>query len=218
MAGNTVALPRRRGGVSGLWLAGGVALIVVAIVTALFINNASKRAAASVPATIPVTRGNLIATVAGSGTIAAEQSLDLPFQAQGTVTEILVKEGATVQTGQPLARLDDRDLQLQVASAQASLDSARARLAQAQQGNAGPEDVASAQAQVNAAQAAYDKIANGPNAGDLAAARAAVTSAVAAYDAAVKSGGTSNTQLTSAAATLQKARPLSSKRSRPTTG
>ena len=157
------------------------------------------------PSTVPVIRGNLTATVAGSGSVAAEQTVNLAFQTGGTVTDVLVKEGDVVQAGQALARLDDRALQLQVTSARSALESAQARLAQAQQGNAKPEDLAAGEAQVASAQANYDKVAKGPTAADLASAQASVRSAQAAYDAAVKSAGTSSSQLESAAATLQKA-------------
>jgi len=183
----------------------GITVIVVAIVAALLINGRSQRATAAGQATVPVTRGNLVATVSGSGSVAAEQSVNLSFQTAGTVTDVLVKEGDVVQAGQALVRLDDRTLQLQVTSARSSLESARARLAQAQQGNARAEDIASAQAQVASAQANYDKVANGPTAADLASAQASVRSAQASYDAAVASAGTSNSQLESASATLQKA-------------
>jgi HlyD family secretion protein len=196
---------RRRSRLSGRWVVVGIILIVVAIAAALLISGNSRRATASAPATTQVTRGSLVATVSGSGSVAAEQSLDLPFQAGGTVTEVLVKEGDTVQAGQALARLDDRALQLQVTSARSALESARARLAQAEQGNAKPEDIAAAEAQVASAQANYDKIAKGPSAADLASAKAAVQSAQAAYGAAVKSAGTSGSQLESAVAAVQKA-------------
>ena len=118
---------------------------------------------------------------------------------------MLVKEGDVVQAGQALARLDDRALQLQVASARSGLESAQARLVQAQKGNAKPEDLAASEAQLASAQANYDKVGQRPTAADLASAQAAVRSAQAAYDAAVKTAGTSSSQLESAAATLQKA-------------
>jgi multidrug efflux pump subunit AcrA (membrane-fusion protein) len=200
----TALLPRRRG-LSGRWLALGIVLIVVAIIAALLINSNARRAAATPAATVTVTRGALVATVAGSGSVAAEQSLNVAFQTAGTVAEVLVQEGDPVQAGQPLARLDDRNLQFQVTASRSSLESARARLAQAQQGNARPEDIAAAQAGVASAQANYDKVSKGPSAEDMAASQAALASAQAAYDAAVKSAGTSSNQLTAAAATLQKA-------------
>jgi len=199
-------LPRPRAGLSGRWLAGGIALIVVAILAALLLGGAIKRPAATsaAPATVAVTRGSLTATVPGSGSVAAEQNLSLGFQGTGTVTEVLVKEGDSVQAGQVLARLDDRQFVLQVTNAQAGLQSAKARLSQAQQGNARPEDLASAQAAVASAQANFDKVSKGPTASDLAAVQAALSSAQAAYQAAVNSGGTTGSQLEAAAASVQK--------------
>jgi HlyD family secretion protein len=201
----TTTLPRRRAGLSGRWLIGGIALIVVAIVVAVVISGASRRSTTVGPATVPVTRGDLVATVAGSGSVAAEQTLNLPFQTSGTVTEVLVKEGASVQAGQVLARLDDRYLQMQVASARSGLDSARARLSQAENGNARPEDIAAAEAALASAQANFEKVSKGATAADLVSAQAAVRSAQAAHDAALNSAGTSDSQLRSAGAALQRA-------------
>ena len=195
----------RRSRLSGRWVVLGVILIVVAIVAALFINGKGQRAAATGPGTTQVTRGNLVASVSGSGAVAAEQTLNLAFQTGGTVTEVLAKEGDVVQTGQALARLDDRALQLQVTNARSALASAQARLAQAQQGNAKPEDIAAGEAQLASAQASYERVAKGPSAADLASAQAAVRSAQAASNAATKTAGTSSSQLESSAATLQKA-------------
>lgn len=201
----STSISRRRSGLSGRWLFGGILLIIVAIAAALVFNGIGRPSAAAAPATVAVTRGNLVASVSGSGSVAAEQSLNLAFQANGNVTDVLVKEGDSVQAGQVLAKLDDRNLQLQVVSAQSSLDSAKARLAQAQEGNAKPEDLAAAKAQLASAQANYDKVAKGPTGADAQAAQAAVRSAQAAYDAAVKSAGTSNSQLEASAAALEKA-------------
>ncbi len=199
-------LHRSRSGLSGRWLAGGIALIVVAIVAALLLGGAIKRPTpiSAASATVAVQRGNIVSTVPGSGSIAAQQNLDLGFQSTGTVTEVLVKEGDSVVAGQVLARLDDRQLVLQVTNAEAALASAKARLLQVQQGDARPEDLASAQAAVASAQANFDKVSQGPTAADRAAAQAALSSAEAAYQAAVTSGGTTDSQLEAAAANVQK--------------
>lgn len=103
--------------------------------------------------TTTVTRGNITATVSGSGSISAAQTVDLAFQTSGVVAEILVDEGDSVTADQVIAVLDTRDLALQVASAQAALDSANARLAQVTKGNTRPTDLTSAQAQLASAQA-----------------------------------------------------------------
>ncbi len=175
------------------------------MIAAAFVwRGPSSRAASDAPATTVVQRGALVAAVAGSGSVAAEQSLNLPFVSAGTVTQVLVKDGDTVKAGQVLARLDDRAAQLQVTSARSSLDSAMARLKQAQQGNARAEDLAAANAQLAAAQANYDKASKGGSAADRAAADAAVKSAQAAYNAAVKAAGSSTSQLEAARAALEK--------------
>jgi HlyD family secretion protein len=103
--------------------------------------------------TTTVTRGNITATVSGSGSISAARTVDLAFQTSGIVAQILVEAGDTVTEGAELAVLDTRDLTLQVASAQAALDSANARLAQVTKGNTRPADLTSAQAQLASAQA-----------------------------------------------------------------
>jgi len=183
-------------------------ILVVVVLIAGAVLFAMRRtagvAAADLPATTTVVRGQLVATVAGSGSVAAEQTLSLPFSANGPVAEVLVKEGDVVHEGQVLAKLDDRAAQVQLASAHSGVDSAKARLAQAQQGNARPEDVDAAEAQLAAAQASYDKVARGGSKADQAAAQAAVRSAQAAYDAAVKTAGSASSQLEAAAATLAK--------------
>lgn len=103
--------------------------------------------------TTTVTRGNITATVSGSGSISAARTVNLAFQTSGVVAQILVEAGDTVSEGTALAVLDTRDSALQVASAQAALDSANARLAQVTQGNTRPADLTSAQAQLASAQA-----------------------------------------------------------------
>lgn len=185
-------LPRRRNLLRSRWAMGCLAVIVLAILAVLFISNAIKSATAlTLPGTVVVTRGNLVSSITGSGTIAAERSLNLSFQNAGAVSQVLVKAGDTVNAGQVLVRLDDRNLQIQLANARAGLASARARLTQAQQGNARPADIAAAQAAVKSAQAAYDAaaISAGTSGSQLVAAKAALqkaqvalAQAQAAYD------------------------------------
>lgn len=68
-----------------------------------------------------------------SGTIEAEDSVDLGFRQSGRVIEVLVEEGDRVVSGQPLARLDlvQQDQAMRVA--EASLAAARASEEQARQ-------------------------------------------------------------------------------------
>lgn len=71
------------------------------------------------PRTVAVTRGNLTMRVSGSGTVAAEQTLDVPFEASGHIETVLVEEGDMVETAQVLSRMETRELELAVADAKA---------------------------------------------------------------------------------------------------
>ena len=166
------------------WMIAGIVLVVLAIIAAVFISTRSSSATSRAPATVAVSRGNVVATVAGTGTIKAAQSLDLAFETNGTVAKVLVAEGDTVTAGQPLALIDTRDLQAQVDSAQANLSSAQAALEQAKQGNATPQDLAAQQASVTNAEANLSKTRTGTTtAADIAQAEASLRSAQAKLDA-----------------------------------
>lgn len=179
-------------------LLGGILLVVAMIgVAVAWTNQTATAQAKSAPQTTTAQRGNLTASVSGSGTIAAESTVDLSFQTSGTIKNVLIAEGAVVQANQSLAELDDRTLQAEVISAQAKLASARAKLSKTQAG-ASAEERAAAQAALTSAQAAYDnalKDAETANL-DLEAAKLAVDkaqiavhAAQAAYD---RIGGASN--------------------------
>src|SRR6266496_4794 len=106
----TATLPARQSASRSRWLTGAIALVVLGLIAALVITVARNRAAPATLATVPVARGAIVASVAGSGTLTAVRDVDLPFQASGSVIAVLVQEGDPVTAGQPLARLDDREL------------------------------------------------------------------------------------------------------------
>src|SRR5258708_3659162 len=113
MPATTKTSPRRRSFFrSRRFIAIGVIVVILiaAVVAMRTIGNRPPPA----PATIPVTRGPITASVNGIGTTAAARTVDLGFQATGIIKEILVAQGDTVSAGQPLARLDDQALQAQV--------------------------------------------------------------------------------------------------------
>jgi HlyD family secretion protein len=187
-----------------------ILVIVIAIGglgTAAYLQFGPQRvgaAAATTGQTATVTRGALAATVSGAGNIAAHQQVNLNFLQSGTVQQVLVQAGSRVQAGQVLAQLDDSNLQLQLQNAQVNLKIAQDKLAQTKNPTT-TQDIANARSQVDAAQAAYNKVAAGATSTDIAAAQSQVASAQAAYNAAVKSAGTSNSQLDASAAALEKA-------------
>ncbi len=132
-------------------------------------------------------------SVRAIGTMSSANQASLAFQTAGRVKQINVKEGDMVHTGDLLIALDTTMLDLQVAQAQAAVDTAQARLDQLK--NPASADVAAAQAQVASAQAALAQLKT-PTVNDLQIAKAdldnaqaAVAQAQAAFD---RVGGDSN--------------------------
>ncbi|MGB3292510.1 MAG: efflux RND transporter periplasmic adaptor subunit [Phormidesmis sp.] len=83
-----------------------------------------------------------------TGEIVARRSSELGFERAGTVTALLADEGDAVAAGEPLARLDMRDLEAQRQQLEAQK---RQLLAQLQELETGPrgEDISAAQAAVS---------------------------------------------------------------------
>lgn len=183
-----------------------IVIVVGALAVGAYLRFGVSRSttATSVP-TAAVQRGTLAATVNSAGNVTAHQQADLSFAQGGTVKSVDVQVGDHVKAGQALAELDAADLDLQVRNAEVNLKVAQDKLAQTQNPTTA-QDISSARAKLESAQAAYGKLAAGADKADLAAAQAQVASAKAAYDAAVNSAGTSNSQLVSAAAAFEKAR------------
>jgi HlyD family secretion protein len=133
-----------------------VLLLVLAILASACQANAS--AAQSQTSTATVSRGTLAATISAAGTIAAQAQVSVQFQNSGQVKAVNVKVGDTVHAGQVMASLDTAELETEVASAQAALESAQAKLALAKQAPSDSEvkaaeaALASAQATLRAAQ------------------------------------------------------------------
>ena len=85
--------------------------------------------------TVVVSRGNLIVTVSGNGTIAVSEEIDVSFDKAGKISKLYVAEGDTVITGQILALivpLDEGQLELAVAQAEAALAQAEYNLDKAE--------------------------------------------------------------------------------------
>lgn len=89
------------------------------------------------------------------GKVQASQRVDVAFRVSGPLTELPVKEGQEVQAGDVLARIDPRDFESRVASAQSALDSARAEL-KAMKAGERDENIRLLEAQLAAARAELD--------------------------------------------------------------
>lgn len=137
---------------------------------------------------ITASQGDIEDKVVGTGAVTAKNTVDVAFQTSGTVKEVLVKEGDRVEAGQPIAIIDDTDLQLSVKSAWASYISAQSSYSETVKGPSSAE-LKKAQAALSSAQAAYNDLFTGPAESelvqlqsDLQSAEADLKSAQAAYD------------------------------------
>ncbi len=203
----TVALPRPK--VSRFprwsrWLIA-VVFIIAVIAVALVVSSAGGSSAAPTYPTVGVTRGTIVSTVAGSGSINTAQVLDLPFQASGTVSQVLVSPGDQVVAGQALAKVDDTLLQLSVANAQAQLNSAQAQL-DALTAAPTTSTLTAAKLGLANAQVALQKLTLGPTAAQVAAARQGVLTAQTNLAALSPSSSTTQVQIQTAQAALDTAK------------
>ncbi|MGW3178217.1 efflux RND transporter periplasmic adaptor subunit [Kitasatospora sp. NPDC001119] len=127
-------LPRRRGAVLvnsalGVALLGGAALVYATV-------SGSSGPASAKPAarTATVSKGTVLATVSGTGTLVSPTDAAQDFTTGGKLTAVKVAVGDAVQKGQVLATVDTTAAQQQVDAAQAALTTAQANLTKAQAG------------------------------------------------------------------------------------
>jgi HlyD family secretion protein len=157
-----------------MWIIVGLVLVAVLGSSALFFTRGASQTATAAPSgwqEVTIGTGPIEATVNATGNIEAQAQADLRFTGTGTVKEILVKAGDKVNANQPLARIDDTDLRLQVEQNEAAVKEAQAGLDDLLNG-ASAQDVAEAQARVAQAQNQYQQTASSVSQADIAAAQA----------------------------------------------
>lgn len=162
-----------------LWIIGGGALVVAIVAGAWF----GLRPRGPAPGTLPegwqraaVVTGPIAASVSATGNVAPAAEAQVRFEVNGTVREILVRAGDQVEQGQPLARVDLTDLQLQVERAQADLRQAQADL-EALLTGASEQEIAEARARVAQARSQLAQTQSSVTQADIDAARADLESA-----------------------------------------
>ncbi|HDD24669.1 MAG TPA: HlyD family efflux transporter periplasmic adaptor subunit, partial [Chloroflexi bacterium] len=168
----------------------GAIIVLVVIVTIWWFSSPSRSIARSPQQDVrstTVSRGTMQVTVSVSGHLEPRSSVDLTFESPGEVAEVAVDVGERVSAGEPLARLDTRQLAVQVHQAEAALEMIEAQLAQAKAGPR-PQEVASAEAnlraaeaQVNRAAADLAQVTRGASEAQIAAAEAQVAAAELQY-------------------------------------
>ena len=109
------------------WLVAGLVLLAVAA-GAVFLFGRNRAPAAKRTLVETVSAGSFTREVSGTGVVEATRERSLTFGTAGTVQEVLVREGDTVEAGAVLARLDTASLERDLASSRANLQSARADL------------------------------------------------------------------------------------------
>ncbi|MBC7172400.1 MAG: biotin/lipoyl-binding protein, partial [Polyangiaceae bacterium] len=111
---------------------------------------------------VTVTRGDLIEVASASGSIEPNVQVEVKSRASGEVVEVLVEEGAVVEAGQLLFRLDPIDADRTVTEARTAAQRVRAELAQAE------ASLAVAQSEARNADAQHSVSARGTELGLVA--------------------------------------------------
>jgi len=134
------------------WVIGLTAAGIVAAGTTYFIVNRATPKLDIAELTVPVQSKNLTLRITASGTVQPIQNVNISPKQSGRLTALYVDQGARVQQGQILARMDDTDLQAQLVQFRGNLEQAQAQLALARAGNR-LQDIEQAKAQVESAKA-----------------------------------------------------------------
>lgn len=144
----------------GLLIAGGIFLIQSR-------NDQAQAGDIQTGDTVDAFVGDLSASVTASGQVEAVQSAILSVAQPGTVEAVLVTAGTSVETGDPLVQLAQRDLALQVERMEQNVTLKEAEL-QALLEGASASDMAAAEAAVQSAQASLDDLLAGPTDEEIA--------------------------------------------------
>ena len=145
----------------GFWLTGtrawlaGLGLVAILLIGLIARDTVFAQPAPVAIRTATADRGTVTSVVSGTGSLLPVGRMNVSFKQTGILTEVDVKVGDKVTTGQVLARIDSSTQQAALASAQASLASAQANL-QSTQSPLTAAQVAQLQHQVNNAQQSYN--------------------------------------------------------------
>jgi membrane fusion protein, multidrug efflux system len=135
------------------WVVGGMGAVIVALVAAAVVSSVAKSRNDSKDkkpdVTLEFTPAEVVRPLAAmpervefSGPLMAPRTAVVRAKAAGTLLTLSVAEGSRVKAGQPLGTIDLSDLQSRAAERAAGVDSARARVGEAQRTHQSNEDLA----------------------------------------------------------------------------
>lgn len=106
--------------------------LVLGGVIALSLGCSSDSTSTGETQTATVQLGNLTVSITGTGNLALSRTEDLAFEMAGTVEEVLVDEGESVEEGQELVKLDTSEWDAQLKTLQTKLVTAQRALVKAE--------------------------------------------------------------------------------------
>jgi HlyD family secretion protein len=126
---HTLGLGRTRG---GHWRLAGVLLLIVLLFLFSYLWLSADPAAATSYRTAAVTRGDLTLTVTATGTLQPLNQVEVGSELSGTIARVAVDFNDEVKVGQVLAQLDTSTLESRLVEGRASLQSAQAKVKEAE--------------------------------------------------------------------------------------
>ncbi len=179
------------------WIIGGTLVALIALFLLLprvlpppatgqgpaFGPAAAQAQASAVTERVEAFIGDLSNEATAAGEVVAQREAALALLGSGTIAEVMVRVGDSVNAGDPLVQLNTADLERTVESARQALAAQEANLATLIT-PATASELAAAEASVASAQAALDDLTDGPSEMELTAAEANLRAAQADLGAA----------------------------------
>lgn len=153
------------------WIAGLIAagLLSVSAGTYVIVNKVTPQTNEA-QVTVPVEAKTITLRITASGTVVPIQTVNLSPKTAGRIAELMVEQGDKVNAGDIIARMDNADIQAQLAQAKAALARTQAQLAEVRAGNR-PEEISQARARLSQAQAQLAEARAGSRPEEIAQAR-----------------------------------------------
>lgn len=113
-----------------IWSVGVLVLVAAGLLVYTFLPDKKTTADVAPLNTAAVTKGDIVVSVSGAGSVSAIESSQVKTKDAGTVAEVLVKEGDVVKKGQTLITFEGEDLSDNLEEAQNSLESLKEDLSE----------------------------------------------------------------------------------------